>query len=468
MTADPYVRANTSDLHSSHHINSLSTQGPGSVLSLIGDAKVVSSVPCPEAFGIPRTSLWIAGPTRTQPNQGNMVQVTKNGAGSRGRTLPAAVPWLTLVLLGAGLATGCADRAEEPALTTPTDLEAVQIWAHPDSVGIEVYTPLDFKAASREVAWAIDRIASGVLRYEPAVGKHGVFGFLDNPPAEVVAPARLAVAENTGIFVFDDSTGMVDLYSPGGQHLTGFDPGMRPSIFEVSRQPLALTFGVRTFLGDSIPTLTVVQTDFRGQDPDTLLSRTTGPETLRDVPAVGGQLVSTAASGGLWVFTRTATDTVFEVSRREVPRKLVLPEADTLRVGVLADLQQEILWVVSPRPTGGLDYEAYDIATAGEDGIIDGAAAYLGARTTPLSFLAQVTFDGSVSGWYQGERNVYSPRAYDLRMDELRAGADAARATRTARRAAIADEWTRVLAAVEEARKQELQEMEAIQEEEAQ
>ena len=95
------------------------------------------------------------------------------------------------------------------------DFAALEIWAHPDTVGIEVYSPLDFKAASRTVAWAIDGVARGVMRYEPAEGKHGVFGFQDRPPAQVVSPARLAVGES-GIFVFDDSTGMVDLYSPGG------------------------------------------------------------------------------------------------------------------------------------------------------------------------------------------------------------------------------------------------------------
>ena len=109
---------------------------------------------------------------------------------------------------------GCAAEGDpEPVDLSETAFEAVEIWAHPDSLGINVTSPLDFKAASRNVAWAIDGIARGVMRYEPAEGKHGAFGFMDNPPAEVVSPARLAVAENTGIFVFDDSTRTVDLYS---------------------------------------------------------------------------------------------------------------------------------------------------------------------------------------------------------------------------------------------------------------
>ena len=350
---------------------------------------------------------------------------------------------------------GCAtERTGEPA-TPETDIEAVELWAHPDTLGIDVYAPLDFKAASRSVVWAIDGIARGIMRYEPSVGEYGVFGFLDRPPAEVVSPARLAIAENTGIFVFDDSTGMVDLYSLDGQHLRGFDPGTRPSILEVSRRPLLLTYGVRTFADDAMPTLTVIQTDFLGRNADTLLAPDVGPEALRKAPAVRGNLVSTPAMGGLWVFSRTASDTVFELTGVGPRRRLVLPETDTLRAGVLADLQQEILWVVSPRPAGGLEYEAYDLSTESADGIIDGAQAYLGARITPLLFTGQFAFDGSVSGWWHGDRGVYSPRGFDMRIDELREGAPAARETRAARRAAIAEEWAAAVRAADEAREKE-------------
>jgi len=358
------------------------------------------------------------------------------------------------------------ERGPEDSVSQEADLEAVEIWAHPDSVGIAVHAPLDFKAASRSVVWAIDGVAGGVMRYKPAEGEHGVFGFMDRPPEQVVSPARLAVAENTGLFVFDDSTGMVDLYSPGGQHLRGFDPGLRPSILEVSLRPLRLTYGVRAFTDDSIPTLAIIQTDFLGQNPDTLLSPDVGPETLRDAPAVRGSLVSTPSVSGLWVFSKTASDTVFEVSGAGSQRKLVFPETDTMRVGVLADLQQEILWVVEPRPTGGLGYEAYDISGPGDDGIIDGAAAYLGLRTTPLFFVAKVAFDGSVSGWWRGERRALAPKGYDMRIEELREGAASAPATRQAQREATANQWVEVLQAVEEAKEKTRLEDEAVRAEE--
>jgi len=375
---------------------------------------------------------------------------------------------VTLSLLSATLAfQACApERGSEDSVSLEGDLEAVEIWAHPDSLGIEVYDPMDFKAASRTVVWAIDRIARGVMRYEPAENEYGVFGFLDRPPEQVVSPARLAVAENTGLFVFDDSTGMVDLYSPGGQHLRGFDPGLRPSILEVSRRPLRLTYGVRAFTDDSIPTLAIIQTDFRGENPDTLLSPEVGPETLRDAPAIRGGLVSTPSIGGLWIFSRTALDTVFEVSGSGAQRKLVLPESDSMRVGVLADLQQEILWVIEPKPTGGLGYEAYDISGPGDDGIIDGAAAYMGFRTTPFSFVAKAAFDGSVSGWWRAERGVLAPKGFDMRIDELRAGAASAPATREAQREARALQWAEVLEAVEAAREEALTEDAAVRAEE--
>lgn len=362
---------------------------------------------------------------------------------------------------------GCtAERDSGPGMFSEADFEAVEIWAHPDSLGINVTSPLDFKAASRSVAWAIDGIARGVMRYEPAEGKHGAFGFMDNPPPEVVSPARLAVAENTGIFVFDDSTRMVDLYSPGGHYLRGFDPGLLPSIFEVSRRPLRLTYGVRAFADDSIPTLAIIQTDFLGQNPDTLLSPEVGPETLRDAPAVRGSLVSTPSMSGLWIFAKAASDTVFEVSGSGPSHKLALPEADTLRVGILADLQQQILWVVAPRPLGGLDYEAYDISLPGEAGVIDGTRAYLGARSTPPDFVGKVAYDGSVSGWFRGERGIYAPRGYDMRVEELREGAASARETRAWRRTAIADQWTQVREAFEEARERARQEEEDVRAEE--
>jgi hypothetical protein len=337
---------------------------------------------------------------------------------------------------------GCTGQDARQSMPPDGD-EAVEMWVHPETLSPAVRRPVDFKAESRDVAWGLGAGASSVLRYEPSRGESGTFGLGE--------PARLAVAENAGVFVFDDSTGMLDLFSPSGQHLRGFDPGLRPSILEVALRPLGLTFGVLTVTDDTIPTLTVVQTDFRGLGADTLLSAGVGPESLRGAAAVGGELVAAPALSGLWVFAKAMSDTVFEVSGAGSSRKLVLPETDPFRAGVLADLQQEILWIVAPRPTGGLGYEAYDISGAGDDGIIDGAAAYLGFRTTPPSFLAKAAFDGSVSGWWRGERGVFVPKGYDMRIEDLRLRADGARVIRDARREANAEEWMRAVESAEEA-----------------
>ncbi len=376
--------------------------------------------------------------------------------------------WLAVCLPGLALfALACSQEADQRPALSASDEAAVEIWAHPDTLGIDVYAPLDLKASSRTVVWGIDGVARGIMRYQPSQGESGVFGFQERPPVEVVSPARLAVAENTGVFVFDDSTGMLDLYSPGGQHLRGFDPDLRPSILEISRRPLRLTYGVRAFGEDTIPTLAVIQTNFLGQDPDTLLSPAVGPESLRQAPAVRGSLVATPSMSGLWLFARAMSDTVFEVSGVGPSRKLVLPETDTLRVGVIGDLQQQILWVVTPRPTGGLDYEAYDISDSGDGAeIIDGATAYLGARSTPQYFSAKVAFDGTVAGWWRSERGVFAPRGYDMRIDDLRTGAVQAREGRSARRAVILETWERELQALEEARDKAREELEDLREEE--
>jgi hypothetical protein len=288
---------------------------------------------------------------------------------------------------------GCTGQDARESMPPDGD-EAVEMWVHPETLSPAVRRPVDFKAESRDVAWGLGAGASSVLRYEPSRGESGTFGLGDDPPLEVVRPARLAVAENAGVFVFDDSTGMLDLFSPSGQHLRGFDPGLRPSILEVALRPLGLTFGVLTVTDDTIAGV--------------------GPESLRGAAAVGGELVAAPALSGLWVFAKAMSDTVFEVSGAGSSRKLVLPETDPFRAGVLADLQQEILWIVAPRPTGGLGYEAYDISGAGDDGIIDGAAAYLGFRTTPPSFLAKAAFFRVVA---RGTRCV---RAQGLRYADRR------------------------------------------------
>jgi hypothetical protein len=363
---------------------------------------------------------------------------------------------------------GCRDReVSAPDESGRAGEGAVEIWAHPDTLGVDVYTPLDFDAASRNVVWAIDRFTAAVLRYNPSKGEYGIIGLQDRPPAEIVSPARLAIGQNEGIFVFDDSTGMIDLFSPGGQHIRGFDPGLRPSILEVSREPLRLTYGVRTFTGsDTVPTLSIIQSDFLGRSQDTLLSPDVGPESLRGAKAIRRNLVVTPANGGLWVFSRAMSDTVFEVSASGPARKLVLPETDSMRVGVIADLEQQILWVVSPNPPSGLDYEAFDISGEGDDGIIDGESAYLGARTTPGAFSAQAAYDGTVSGWWRGERKIFAPKGFDMRIDDLRAEAETARAERGARRATIASDWERLAAVADSIRGAMLEEERQVQEQE--
>ena len=145
------------------------------------------------------------------------------------------------------------------------------------------------------------------------------------------------------------------------------------------------------------------------------------------------------------------SDTVFEVAGSGSSRKLALPEADSLRSGILADLQQQILWVAMPRPEGGLYYEAFDIS--GETEIIDGSQAYLGVRTTPEFFAPTSAFDGTVVGWWRSESAVHAPRAYDMRIDALREGVEEARAALRAKTSDTPSRWRARCAAPSSARK---------------
>jgi hypothetical protein len=349
------------------------------------------------------------------------------------------IPGILVLSLITAVAGGCEQVAESEVDGAAAE-EAVEIWTHPDTVGIEIRAPIEMKSSSRSVVWGLDQIARAVMRFEPSAGDFGVFGLGELPPVEVRNPARMAVTENSGIFVYDATTRMVDLYTPGGQFLRGFDPGYPVSILEASSRPMVLTLGTTTGEGDEAR-LTVIQTDYRGQDPDTLLSRDKGPEPLRQVVAVGGRLAAAPSLGGLWLFSADVPDTVFEVTAAEVARRLVLPESDSRRVGLLADIQQQVLWVVAQRPRGGLYYEAFDVSSSGDEGIIAGVDAYLGTRTTPLGFTASIAYDGVIQGWLATQRGVQTPQAYDMRMDALRMHADSARAVRDHHRQQLELEW---------------------------
>lgn len=337
---------------------------------------------------------------------------------------------------------GCEDSGEDPAVR---DEAAVELWTHPDTVGIEIFAPVELKAASRDVAWGIDRIAAAIMRFEPRAGEFGVFGFLGAEPTEVAAPMRLAVTRTAGVVAYDDSTGMVDFYTPGGQHVRGFDPGIRPAILEVARSPLRLTFGSTAVSEDSVPRLVVIQTDFLGENRDTLLTADVGPETLRGITARAGNLTAAPSESGLWLYAREVPDTVFEVAGSGPGRKMVLPEADTMRVGVIADLDEQILWLLARRPEGGLDYEAFDVSSTGAGEVIEGGQRYLGARTTPQGFVGKVAAEGAIIGWWNARSTLVVPRAYDMRLADLRAVAEAARAARGDRRRQLARNWELLL-----------------------
>jgi hypothetical protein len=298
---------------------------------------------------------------------------------------------------------------------------ANEIWSQPDSIEVRVYGPNDFKVASASTVWAVDGLLRGIFRLSPPQGRYGVVGWGDREPRQVVDPVRIAVAPDVGVFAFDDSTRMVDLFTPDGVHIRGFEAGFRPSVMEITRDPLKLTFAIASRANDSVPRLVVIQTDLMGSGRDTLLGPANGPRTLAGVPAIPGQISIAPAKSGLWIWPRTVSDTLFEVSSGSRHRRLVLRPEDANAVGILSDLPEGIVWAVAPTDSTGFRYSAYDVSGSG---VIQGEEVYLGERVTPDGFTPHAALAGAVFGWKrpeQGQGNLAA--SFDMYLERLRAQA---------------------------------------------
>ena len=106
---------------------------------------------------------------------------------------------------------GCTGQGDRQTMPPDGD-EAVEMWVHPETLSPAVRRPIDFKAESRDVAWGLGAGASSVLRYEPSRGESGTFGLGDDPPLEVVRPARLAVAEEKSAAIDDVNQAMAAVF----------------------------------------------------------------------------------------------------------------------------------------------------------------------------------------------------------------------------------------------------------------
>ena len=297
-------------------------------------------------------------------------------------------------------------------------------WVQPDSVIIGLGQPSDVKALTRDDAWVADLMAGTIFSLSPLEGRYVGIGMADREPVEIETPAKIAVSSEFGLAAFDAETGQVDLFTLEGEHIRGFEPGFVPAVMSFSRQPVGLTFGIAE--GDSVSGRhpVVIRTGLRGEGRDTLLSAAHGPEVLRTAAAEPGETSMAPSATGMWVYSRAAPDTLFDLAPAGV-RRLVVRAEDRSAVGVLADRELEMVWLVHAEDASGArSYAAYDARLAAPEAEPPPAdsVAFLGVRTTPQNFRPWVVHDGVIVGVRRVSRGGLALSAYDLNADRFGRG----------------------------------------------
>jgi len=306
-----------------------------------------------------------------------------------------------------------------------TDYTAArEYWAQPDSVIIGLGQPSDVKALTRDDAWVADLVSGVIYSISPPAGRYVGIGMADREPVEVETPAKIAVDPEFGLASFDAETQLVDLFTLEGEHIRGFEPGFVPAVMSFSRRPVGLTFGIAAGDTASGRHPVVIRTGLRGEERDTLLSPAHGPEALRAATAGPGETSMSPSVEGMWVYSRAAPDTVYDLAPNGV-RRLVVRDADRAGVGILADRALGIVWLVHAEEPGvGRAYAAYDARLAAPEGTAPPAdsAAFLGVRTTPDNFRPWAVHDGVIVGVRRIPGRGLALSAYDLNADRLARG----------------------------------------------
>lgn len=288
-------------------------------------------------------------------------------------------------------------------------LAAQTYWAQPDTLFVPVLSATDVKSMSRESMWVADPEFGAVFNFAPAEDRYVAMGSGDREPSQIHAPAKLAVSPEFGLSVFDGETASIDLFTPGGEFIRGFQVDFAPAVMEITSAPIGYVFAIASGEYEGPPRVVIIQTDALGGARDTLLSPDVGPAALRNALGTPGETLITASSMGLWVWSKAAPEFVYEVAARSA-RTIPVRAEDYGAVGLMGDPTRDMLWFAHVQETGS-SYSAYDTRA-------DAETAFLGTRTTPGGFGPRLVFDGILMGWTRGQRTLVAA-AYDLQADEL-------------------------------------------------
>lgn len=328
------------------------------------------------------------------------------------RSTGIALSWLAVAAIAGSI--GCTEREVETVEFEPF-AEAELRFAQPDSAPLRSFSPNDLKAQSPDAGWIADPGIGTVFRFEPSRSDYRQMGFRDEPPAEVQRPAKLAVEKTLGLFTYDLGSGQIHLFTPEGEHVRAFEPGFVPARLEITRSPIGLVFGRIDNRDPKLPRLIVLRTDTRGMNPDTLLHPDShGPPSLWEAIASSGELSLDGSESGLWVWAEAVPDTVFDITDRPDARKRVLRPEDRDSMGILADLDRQILWVVRAGETPGeLRFAAYDTR---EPGTVGPDRAFLGERVIYSDFVPWDAVDGTIMGFQRPTPDRFLLVSYDMRV----------------------------------------------------
>jgi hypothetical protein len=283
-------------------------------------------------------------------------------------------------------------------------------WRQPDTVFVPTLAPTDAKSMSTSSMWAADPIAKAVFLMTPGQNSYAAIGADDREPAQIQVPAKLAVSEQFGLAVYDGETKSVDLFTPGGEFIRGFEIEFAPAVMDFSSAPLGYTFAIASSDFEGPPRVVIIRTDTFGANRDTLLSPDVGPEALRRAEATQGQTLIAASQQGMWVWSKAVPDTVYEIaphSARAIPVRVEDQDA----IGLLSDPASEMLWFTQVERTSGR-YSAYDTRPGVNE-------PFLGERTTSGQFSPRLVHGGILMGWYRGSQDRPAAVAYDLNVSRF-------------------------------------------------